>query len=97
MIAFNSDSLLTLAEAAAQLPGRPHCATLQRWRQRGCRGVLLETVLIGGRRYTSHDALQRFVDGVSAAGTRPVKASLIASFDSAPAKRADAELARDGI
>lgn len=35
-------------------------STLHRWRLRGCRGVKLETLLIGGARTTSAEALQRF-------------------------------------
>ena len=35
-------------------------STLHRWRLRGCRGIKLETLLIGGTRTTSEEALQRF-------------------------------------
>ena len=35
-------------------------STCHRWRLRGCRGVKLETLLIGGTRTTSAEALQRF-------------------------------------
>ena len=35
-------------------------STLHRWRLRGCRGIKLETLLIGGARTTSDAALQRF-------------------------------------
>ncbi len=35
-------------------------STLHRWRLRGCRGIKLETLLIGGTRTTSAEALQRF-------------------------------------
>ena len=55
-----TETLETLAEAARSLPSRPHPSTLHRWRLRGIRGVKLDTILIGGRRYTSREALQRF-------------------------------------
>jgi hypothetical protein len=54
------EQLLTFAEASARFPGRPHLATLHRWRLRGIRGIQLESCLIGGRRFTSVEALQRF-------------------------------------
>lgn len=55
------ESLLTLKDAAKLLPGNPHYATLFRWAQKGCRGVRLESALIGGIRYTSREALDRFI------------------------------------
>ncbi len=49
-------------EAAAQFPGRrPSRATMWRWYLRGCKGVKLETLLIGGQRYTSKAAIERFI------------------------------------
>lgn len=38
-------------------------STLHRWATNGVRGTVLETVRIGGRRFTSADALERFCDG----------------------------------
>jgi Protein of unknown function (DUF1580) len=61
---------LTLAEAARLLPKRPNPATLWRWRTKGVRGVKLETLLIGGRRYVSRVALQQFIDAVTSAASR---------------------------
>lgn len=60
-IDLQGECLLSLAEAAKKLPGRPHISTVHRWRQRGVRGIKLETVLIGGRRFTSDAALAEFV------------------------------------
>ena len=48
---------LTLHEASEQLPGNRAKSTLHRWQRIGIRGVKLETVLIGGRRYTSAAAI----------------------------------------
>jgi hypothetical protein len=67
-IQLNSESLLSLSEAAASLPGRPHLSTLHRWRLRGVRGIRLETCLVGGARYTSREALQRFVESTTKEG-----------------------------
>lgn len=60
------DKLLTLPEASRYLPGNPHVSTLHRWRIRGVRGVRLETVRIGGRRFVSVAALAEFCDRVTA-------------------------------
>src|SRR5829696_2538443 len=41
--------------------GKPiHRSTLERWRLRGVRGVRLDTILLGGLRCTSVEALERF-------------------------------------
>jgi Protein of unknown function (DUF1580) len=60
MIELASEPLLTFREAARELPGSRHVSTLHRWRRCGIRGNKLETLVIGGRRYTSLAALQRF-------------------------------------
>ena len=68
-IDFQSETLLSFSQATKGLPGRPHLSTLHRWRLRGIRGVRLETCMVGGRRYTSREALQRFSDAITAAAT----------------------------
>jgi hypothetical protein len=65
------ESLISLAAAAKILPGRPSIPTLWRWRSRGVGGVRLETVVIGGRRYTSHEAIAKFIAGTTAARDGP--------------------------
>ena len=60
MISIHSETLVPLSEAAAHVPQAPHASTVQRWFLRGVRGVRLETVLIGGKRFTSVEALDRF-------------------------------------
>lgn len=45
---------------------RVNRSTVHRWRLRGARGNKLETVLIGGRRYTSQEAMLRFFDTTTA-------------------------------
>jgi len=77
VIDHTSETLLTFAEAAAVLPDRPHVSTLHRWRLRGIGGVKLETIRIGGRRYTSHEALERFIGNTTAAadGEKPIKST----------------------
>lgn len=59
-----TEHTLTFAEAAKHLPPfngkRVHPSTLWRWARRGCRGVRLETLRLGGRFVTSVEALDRF-------------------------------------
>lgn len=63
------EKLMTLAEAARTLPGRPHAGTLARWRARGVRNVKLEAMRIGGIWYTSLEALARFCNAVTTAAS----------------------------
>ena len=54
------EAILSLAEAAKELPlcrrGRAaHVSCLYRWSTIGCRGVLLETLQVGGTRCTSRE------------------------------------------
>jgi len=68
--------LLGLCEAVRRLlPKQPNPATLWRWHARGVRGIVLETVLVGGRRYVTREALERFIDAVTEAGNRKIESS----------------------
>lgn len=60
-IEIGTETVLSLTEAAKIAPGRPHLATIWRWCQRGVRGVKLETIVVGGRRFTTTEALERFI------------------------------------
>jgi Protein of unknown function (DUF1580) len=60
MIDIATERLLSFTQAAKALPGRVHLSTIHRWRLGGVRGIKLESVLIGGKRLTSAEALQRF-------------------------------------
>ncbi len=66
-IDIHTEGLLTAHTAARTLPTRPHHSTIYRWFRRGSRGVRLESVMLGGTRYTSREALQRFAERVTAA------------------------------
>lgn len=66
------ESVLSFAKAAGfvgELQGRKRIAvqTLWRWATKGCSGVVLETILVGGCRCTSKEALQRFFAALTAA------------------------------
>ena len=66
-IDISSEQMLSLSQASKYLPGRPHASSLWRWYRRGVRGVQLETAVIGGRRFTSVEALERFAAATTAA------------------------------
>jgi hypothetical protein len=63
-----TETVLTFAEASKRLLTRPDISTLHRWRKRGIRNQRLETLLIGGKRCTSVEALERFFAAATAAG-----------------------------
>ncbi len=81
MIDIETEDLVLLKNLAKSLPrrsGKPVAiSTLWRWSTSGVKGVQLETILVGGQRYSSLEVFRRFV----AAGNRgkvarpdPVKA-----------------------
>ena len=63
-----SERPLSFNDVAQFLPhgSRPSYSTWWRWWRYGIRGVRLETVVLGGRRYTSAEAVQRFVSAMTA-------------------------------
>jgi hypothetical protein len=102
MIDSMRETLVSLADVPAHLPNRrggrrPHISCIYRWAQRGCKGVVLETLQCGGTKMTSLEALQRFFERLSAAasGQQPPVRS-IAAKDRA-IRRAERELEEAGI
>jgi hypothetical protein len=71
MIDIETEQLCLLAEAAKCVPGNPHISTLIRWWKRGVKGVILETLIVGGRRFTSVEAIQRFLARLNEPGSVP--------------------------
>ncbi len=69
MIDIETENLLPLAKAAGMLPGRQgkrcHESTVLRWVLKGCNGVKLEAIRMGGRWLTSLQALQRFAQALT--------------------------------
>jgi len=63
------EQLISMQEARTRLPGHPDLSTLFRWRQKGVRGVRLDTIVCGGRRFTSVEALERFVSASTVAAS----------------------------
>ncbi|WP_397570456.1 DUF1580 domain-containing protein [Schlesneria sp. T3-172] len=60
----SKEALIAFSQARDCFPGRRtvSLATLHRWRLRGVRGVKLETCLVGDRRFTTRQAISRFIE-----------------------------------
>ena len=67
------DKLLTIPAAAKLLPGRNGrrlaASTAWRWALIGRRGCRLETVVVGGCRYTTESCLREWIRATTAAST----------------------------
>jgi hypothetical protein len=68
------EDVIPLGQVPADIPSRQpgkrvNVSTVWRWAMHGCRGVRLETVVIGGGRFTSREAIQRFAERLSEART----------------------------
>jgi len=55
------ETLVTLTEACSHFPVRCSRPSIERWLRTGSRGTVLESALICGKRYTSVEAINRFV------------------------------------
>ena len=83
MIDIQKETLVQFKDAPKHAPGRPHIATVHRWRLRGVRGVKLDSILSGGKRFTSIEAIERFIEQTTAAA------------DGTPVPRAESNAARE--
>jgi hypothetical protein len=74
MIDTTAEELISLSDAIELIPGKPHLSQVYRWARRGLRGVKLEWVRCGGRRYTSREAITRFITALTIAdgGDAPI-------------------------
>ena len=61
-----TETLVPWQQVAKHVPGQPHVSTLHRWRLRGVRGKKLETLLVGGKRFTSQQAISRVITALNA-------------------------------
>lgn len=102
MVDKNTENLISPSEAAKSLPhrrmGRPvNTSCIYRWMSSGCRGVKLEFIQVGGSRFTSREALDRFFAVLTAqANGTQLPAQPTASTQRSIAA-AEAELAAMGL
>ena len=76
MIDIGQEELIAIREVPGELPRRPngrrlHISAVYRWISRGVRGVILESVRIGGTTYTSKEAMARFAERLNGAAIQP--------------------------
>lgn len=100
MIDPTKESLLSLSEATKLLPRRrggkrPHVSCLYRWTTAGCKGVILESIQVGGTRCTSREALARFFDRLTYADDP--RADRTPDRRQRAAAAAERELEREGV
>jgi len=92
-----NEQRITLAQAAKKCGVNP--STCWRWTLNGVRGVKLETFSIGAKRYTTEEALERFIHASTAAAANEPMASVSRTPKQRERAiaRAEAELAKEGI
>jgi plasmid stabilization system protein ParE len=91
-IDLNSEEIIKLSNAPKFIPGRPHIATIYRWIARP--DGALETIKVGGRIFTSVEAIQRFADRCTHPTPTQTRTPKQRQRD---IDRAEAELAAAGI
>lgn len=69
MINHESEELIPFEGCGQLIPGRPSRCTMFRWAFKGVRGVKLETLVCGHKRFTSKEAIARFVAAQNAPET----------------------------
>src|SRR5262245_54096243 len=93
MIDLLNETLIPVGDVG-KLPSHPSPCTIWRWRKKGVRGRTLDSVVIGGRAFTSREALARFAEHLD--GTEPTPVRSPAARERA-IRQAEEELKRDGI
>ncbi|MHB8956258.1 MAG: DUF1580 domain-containing protein [Pirellulaceae bacterium] len=74
---FDDTDILSLAEAARVVPGDVSPSTIWRWATSGQRGVILASLRVGGRLYTSRCSLHDFFEELTCRANskpRPMRA-----------------------
>ena len=102
MIDLLRDDIVSLTDAAKLCPRRrggkrPHISCLYRWTTAGCKGIVLESIQIGGTRCTSPQALARFFARLTAdAQGQPTPVRTPGQRERS-IREAEEALARDGM
>ncbi len=99
MIDTRAEEMIPIGQAPTHFPGRPNISSIYRWFGKGCRGAKLETVVCGAKRYTSIEAIQRFIEATTAnsPGADPQPIRRTSRQREAAIRRAEADLQRAGI
>ena len=97
MIDLKTENVFPINEAPKHIHGRPSIATVWRWSLYGVGGIKLETILIGGRRFSSSEAVQRFADARTSQADGAPAPPRTSRQRQRGIDRAEAELAKAGI
>ncbi len=104
MIDLATEEIMTLSQVPAILPPRragrnAHVSCIYRWTSTGFRGVVLESVQIGGTRCTSKEALFRFFAELTRLQARPPPALSVsaAAGRQREVERAERQLDAEGV
>jgi len=62
------ESLIPMSTAGRHFPACVQRSTVERWVRRGVNGIKLETVRVGGKRFTTHEAITRFLHAQQSQG-----------------------------
>lgn len=97
MIDIQAETIVSISEAPQHIPGRPSMATVWRWVLKGTRAGKLESILIGGRRFTSLEKIQIFAEQSTAAADGETPPTQTSTQRERAIKKAEAECERSGI
>jgi hypothetical protein len=101
MIDVQTENLISPKDACRMIPGRSghgiSRATLWRWMLPGRRGVKLDSCLVGGVRYTSRQAVARFVAELNAAPETHQEVARQLRETTTNAKTVEKQLAAEGL
>lgn len=92
-------SLSAAADYIGKLTGqpKPNVSTLWRWCLKGCKGVKLESVCIGSKRYVTASAIERFIAARSQPGATMPPPTVTIDRHSSPRVQAQADRRREQI
>ena len=96
-IDLTTETVFPVSEAPNHIPGHPSQASVWRWVLKGVGGIKLESILIGGKRFTSEEAIQRFCDRRTAATDLNVPPSLTSRQREREICRAEREASEAGL
>lgn len=84
---------LTLVKAVQEVTGtRPHLSTCIRWATYGSKGIILQTVMLGGRRLTTIKWFEQFIEATTNASTPRAGLEAKSAKTSKAMKKAAADL-----
>lgn len=98
-IDIRNETVIPIGQAPKHFPGRPNVSSIYRWFGKGSRGAKLETIVVGAKRFTSIEAIERFIEATTrnSPGAAPQPARPTSRQREAAIRRAEAELAKAGI